>query len=634
MKYWLAIIFFVLLKMQGALFAQGRLETDTIRLKDVELFGIRNKEKDQLKSVHIDSAMIANHQSSTLADLLAQSTVYVKNYGSSMLALPGFRGTAGDHTKLYWNGISLNSSMYGLQDLNLVPVFLLDGVDINYGGASITGGSGGFGGSLNLESNNYKTVHKLELSSAIGSFGTYKEGLGASYGTGKWWAATKAYYNTAQNNFPYINTFKWNSPQETEQDAAMHQYGIMQMLGFEVSDKDVLKADLWYQNSYRNLPQTMISGANHEYQADESFRSNLSWRHYEKSNQYGLDASYVKEYLFYHNEIADINSPAWNSRYELKGSYSSQFKIPLSLKAGLEDAEETVQIKEYQGLKMRNMSGIWADGCYDISKKWRSGLVTRLGSADFRDLQYAFAASLAFKPLDDERLVFHLNDGHNFNYPNLNDLYWYPGGNPDLKPENTWFGETGISSALKIGKMTTLKPELTFFSNFIDNYILWTPAGGSLWQAKNLKKVWARGFESAINVEHRMKTLNISFKIAYQYTPSTDQSLTSLYDQNFGRQLIYIPQHTAQALLRVGIKKFEFTAEYTYTGPRNTTDQELGSYALVNIFAGRNFSYKNVNINILAKCNNVFNESYQAIIWRPIPGRWFELSLKITLLGY
>jgi len=630
-KYVLSILFIWIFLTTAQLSAQKISQPDTTKIKEVELIGIRNKEKDLLKTISIDSADIINHQSSTLADLLSQSSVYIKNYGASMIASPGFRGTAEDHTKTYWNGIPLNSSMYGIQDLNLIPVFLLDGVDINYSGASLVNGSGGFGGSLNLESNSKYSKNGIELLSTIGSFGEVKEYLGAKYGSQKFWASTKIYYETAQNNFPYINTFQWNNPAETEQDASMYQYGILQSFGWQISPKDILKANIWYQDSYRNLPQTMISDVNHEYQKDESLRSDITYRHYDTGYNWGLDGSYVKEYLFYHNQLSDINSTSYNERYEMKGNYSPEFKIPIALKMGVEDVEEIANTLEYYGQKMRNRESIWADGNYDISKHLLAGLVIRTEAINFSAPQLAYTGSISYKTFKSDELVVHANGGHNFNYPNLNDLYWYPGGNPNLLPENTYFAEAGLSSAIRFKEVNEIKADVTFFSNWIDNYIQWTPSGGSYWQAQNLKKVWARGIETNISYSHKWHSSILLLRGAWQYTPSSDQTLTSAYDQTLGRQLIYVPLYTAQTLARITLKKYELTVEYTYTGARNTTDLQLPGYSLINVFAGRSFSIKKLNFNILAKCNNVFNETYQAIIWRPMPGRWYELSLKIIV---
>jgi iron complex outermembrane receptor protein len=548
-----------------------------------------------------------------------------------MVASAGFRGTAGDQTKTYWNGTPLNSSMYGIQDLNLIPVFLLDGVDINYSGASLVNGSGGFGGSLNLQSNANHSKNGIELVSAIGSFGEVKYYLGANYGNQIFWAATKVYYETAHNNFPYINTFQWNNPAETEQDASMYQYGILQSFGWQVSPKDIVKANFWYQNSFRNLPQTMISNDNHEYQKDEALRSIITFKHYGKDYNLGLDGSYVKEYLFYHNQLSDINSASYNDRYELKCNYNPEFKIPLALKTGIEDVEEKANTHEYYGQKMRNRASIWADASYGFGKHWLAGLIMRTESINFKTPQLAYTGSVSYKVFKQDQLNFYVNGGHNFNYPNLNDLYWYPGGNPNLQPENAWFGETGVSSDIKFKQANELKASITVFSNWIDNYIHWTPSGGSYWQAQNLKKVWARGIESSISYNHKWKTPELMLKGGWQYTPSSNQTMTSAYDQTIGRQLIYIPLYTAQAIARIIIKKWEFTTEYNYTGARNSTNIQLPDYSLVNLFVAKSFSIKKINFYVLAKCNNVFNEAYQAIIWRPMPGRWYEVSLRITV---
>ena len=600
-------------------------------MNEVDLNAQKNNDKNRLKTIIIDSSILNNHQSQSLADLLSQSSVFVKDYGPGMVATPGFRGTADDQTKTFWNGIPLNSSMYGIQDLNLVPVFLLDGVDINYGGASLLNGSGGFGGSLNLKSDSKSEPYQAEIISTVGSFGEIKNCLGIDYGSSKIWGGTKVYDESANNNFPYINTFQWGNPAEIEKDAATHQYGALQSFGWQISDKDILTANGWYQYSYRHLPQTMISDLNHEYQVDESVRTDVQFRHYENNYNWGIDGLYANEYLFYHNELDGINEPSTNQRYELKADINPAFKIPFHLNAGIEEIQEVANIKEYEGVKQRNRTGAWVDAGYDISKKWQVGLIARTEAIDFKSVQPAFTASASFKALKKEELNLHINGGHNYNYPNLNDLYWYPGGNPNLQPEHSWFGEAGASSEIDMCHQNTLHSDITLFSNWIDNYILWTPVSGSIWQAENLKKVWARGIEASVSFDHKTSVSDILVKASYQYTPSTDQSLVSAYDQTLGEQLIYIPTQSAQAFCNVSYKKYSFTAEYTYTGSRNTTDIPLPGYSLVNVFTGRAFLYHKIHFNLAARCYNLFNESYQAIIWRPMPGRWYEISLKVDL---
>src|SRR6185437_14975865 len=401
--------------------------------------------------------------------------------------------------------------------------------------------------------------------------------------------------------------------------------------GWQVSPKDIFSADAWCQYSFRHLPQTMISDVNHEYQVDKSIRADAKYRHYESNYNWGIDASYVNEYLFYHNELDDINEPSTNQRYELKADINPVFKIPFHLNAGLDEIEETANIKEYNGLKQRNRTGLFADASYDILKRWQIGLVARTEVIDFKLPQPAFTASASFRALKKEELDFHINGGHNYNYPNLNDLYWYPGGNANLQPEHSWFGEAGASSDIDLHNGNSIHSDMTIFSNWVDNYILWTPLSGSNWQAENLKKVWARGLEASVSFDHKTASTEVLLKASYQYTPSTDQSLVSAYDQTLGEQLIYIPLQTAQALCNVAYLKYSLTAEYTYTGARTTTDISLPGYSLANVFISRAFIYNKFHFDLTARCYNIFNESYQAIISRPMPGRWYELSLKAEL---
>jgi hypothetical protein len=95
MRIYQVYIVILLLFLSEGLRAQHNLGKDTFKLQEIELIGIRNKEKDLLKTISMDSTLIADHQSGTLTDLLSQSSVFVKDYGPGMVATPGFRGTAG-----------------------------------------------------------------------------------------------------------------------------------------------------------------------------------------------------------------------------------------------------------------------------------------------------------------------------------------------------------------------------------------------------------------------------------------------------------------------------------------------------------------------------------------------------------
>ena len=66
---------------------------------------------------------------------------------------------AANHTLIDWNGININSPMLGQSDLSLIPVGLIDDIQIYFGGASMPINNGGIGGTINLET---KPVWKKE----------------------------------------------------------------------------------------------------------------------------------------------------------------------------------------------------------------------------------------------------------------------------------------------------------------------------------------------------------------------------------------------------------------------------------------------------------------------------------------
>ena len=48
-----------------------------------------------------------------------------------------------------------------------------------------------------------------------------------------------------------------------------------------------------------------------------------------------------------------------------------------------------------------------------------------------------YVLSEIYNNLKGSEIEYHYGTG--FRYPTFNDLYWQPGGNPDLEPEKSWY---------------------------------------------------------------------------------------------------------------------------------------------------------------------------------------------------
>ena len=85
--------------------------------------------------------------------------------------------------------------------------------------------------------------------------------------------------------------------------------GLVQELYFR-RNRNSLSARMWYQNSDRNLPASMLTGttAANETQFDESLRTVLNYEANKGWSEYFLTASYNLANLNYTNKLASIYS--------------------------------------------------------------------------------------------------------------------------------------------------------------------------------------------------------------------------------------------------------------------------------------------------------------------------------------
>jgi outer membrane cobalamin receptor len=78
---------------------------------------------------------------------------------------------------------------------------------------------------------------------------------------------------------------------------------------------------------------------------------------------------------------------------------------------------------------------------YEPTKKTQLSLQLRKDFISDSDAPLIFATGINYKPFEAEDLIFKANVSRNFHTPSLNDLYWQPGGNPNLRPEEGYSSE-------------------------------------------------------------------------------------------------------------------------------------------------------------------------------------------------
>ena len=124
----------------------------------------------------LDVEIIKQNITKSLADLLSEnSSIFIKSYGQGSLATASIRGAGASHTKVLWNGISLNNPMLGQTDFSLIPVFFIDRAEILKGGSSLISVGGALGGGILLHSDSeIKSGIYSELIQTFGSCKTFQ----------------------------------------------------------------------------------------------------------------------------------------------------------------------------------------------------------------------------------------------------------------------------------------------------------------------------------------------------------------------------------------------------------------------------------------------------------------------------
>lgn len=236
-------------------------------------------------------------------------------------------------------------------------------------------------------------------------------------------------------------------------------------------------------------------------------------------------------------------------------------------------------------------------------------------------------------------VVFRLNAARNYHKPSLNDMYWIPGGNPDLHPEDGFTGDVSLSAAFG-GSQLNFNTEVTGFVSVIENWIAWQPAlnGAYYWQANNIRDVYSRGVEYQFSGYYKNKGFIIRSGGNYSFTRTTNQNAVHSSDASRKKQLIYIPKHKGGAYVSSTWHRYTLKFDISAIGRRYTTssnaessyEQVLYPYLLGKLTASKQFKYSEHYLDMKFTIDNLFDKSYQSILWRPMPGRNFTFTIALT----
>ena len=624
-------------------------QNDTIMLENIEISAsyINNKVQHKTMERKIDTAVIKRLKTVSLSQLLIQhSPVFIKTYGPGGTASASFRGTTSSHTLVLWNGFQLNSPTLGEVDFSMIPVFFTDEISLRWG-SKTSANSGGLGGVVNI-ANNQKFNEGLILDArqTYGSFNTWGSYLTVGYSAKNFIARVKAYRNSSDNDFTYTNIATIPHQEMKQKNADFVDFGFMPEVQARFKNS-LLTFVSWNQFSHRNYPQIMPNVFNNtkEYADNDFSRNFLSYKYYWNSGRVEVKSSYFHEVQTYFLESYTSNGNPVTQNHSLNKSDVFRQIIDLQqdlykswkLYAKIQWDNEKVSSSNYDSSTTsspkRNILSLYAAVDGKIYKDLDLRMTLRNDIVDDKSVGLFPTATLTYRMPFVKGLSFNAGYSHNYRNPTLNDLYWNPGGNENLKGEN---GKTVDFDINYLYENLNFNLDLRtgFYYSKVKDWIQWVPTTYRYWMPKNVSEVMARGAEFHLKANYRYAFWNFTLSGNYVYSHTTDESEYAQQYDSDGKQLIYIPKHHANAFAEARWKTWNLNYTFEFTGKRTTSMNDddffaydLPYYTLHHISLGKQLNKFRLEFRI----NNLTDNDYQTVLWRAMPGRSYEVYLEFKL---
>lgn len=594
------------------------MEDTTFAISTVEVRAGRLLGHDATdNTVVLDSAQYPGMIQATLGDMLAMITpIAMKQYGPSGIGTSSIRGGSAAQTSILWNGFALNNPMLAQSDLSLIPAPLLDRVSLTYGSGSALWGSGAVGGVIALENQvRFNDGFLAEAGLGWGSFGQQQQHLRLNYGGELATTQLRVFRRQARNDFGYTDLF---GESRTLDHARSRQTGVTFSQSFRFGEHQ-LAAHTWWQQAERQIPPTRVQSQSVAEQEDAALRLALHYSYQTDRWQLNARAARFADRLGYRDSLLDLATDSRAISYwgEILGGYRASAGHHLEM--GIQFNDQTGKSAAYAGSGQRQ-SWSWR-GRYRWypAEGWLVSLRLRQSWADGKRLP--LIPYLGVHGVLTPWLTVRANVNRSYRLPGLDDLYWNPGGNPDLLPEAGWGQELGVQSNATIGSFK-LRAGITAFSRQIDNWIQWVP-GNSYWSPRNIRDVWSRGIEHDIAVNWQATDWAASLRLFYHYVRSTDES-------DAGQQLIYVPRHQVGG--QVGVQRGTWFLRYNHrcSSRSYTVADHTGSIAgwqRGDVHLGYYWSALGLSGRLQASVLNLWNADYELVVNRPLPGRHMQINL-------
>ncbi|MDO7854455.1 TonB-dependent receptor plug domain-containing protein [Hymenobacter convexus] len=593
--------------------------------------------------LELDSATLAQYRGGNLADVLqARTPLALKYYGPGQLATIALRGTSAQHTAVLWNGLNIMLPTLGQNDFSLLTVGASTSVAIQPGPAAALYGSGAVGGAVLLNSApDWRPGLRGSVQADAGSFGLAGGSAEARTATPTVAVRVAASYREAQNNYTYTLQEARGPVRYTLQNAALrHQWSLSPDVAWRVGQAAELTAAAWLTDVDREIQSGVNIAGSQARERDQSRRLVLGYRHVGARQQWAVRGAWFEDILNYQDGGAPSNSRVRTT--QAQAEHTTALSTRGSLRLGGEAQHFAAQVDGYGTTEIsENRAAAFALLRYDprpalrLSANLRqaalpTGLAPLTPTLGLEwDLLAAPDSAAA------QALTFKASAARSYRAPTLNERYWRPGGNPELRPESGIGYEGGLHHRRAWSRRLALESELTAFRQDVDDWVQWLPSASTgIWSPRNLRRVRSQGVEASTALRLRQGRYDGRVQAAYHYTDTRKTQGSAADSDPVGVQLAYVPLHQASLSTDQRWRAWLLSTTLAFTSFRyiNASGTDfLPGTGLLGATLGRTVQGPaRTSVLLLLQATNLLNQTYFSYPGRPAPPRAISASVRLS----
>jgi vitamin B12 transporter len=537
--------------------------------------------------------------------------ISVKSYGGPAgISTLSMDGGPSSHTLVMVNGIDISSAQNGEADLSQLPLPYIE--SMSYIPYDITqSGNGGIDGVVKLETGDQQT----HLNLSQGSFGHRAYDIYLNHEISGFWTSLQVGQRHEEGKYPV----QWQGKESFRKNNQLEQKFAA------ITLRKMLRKDLYWQLTAMSSHQSRgVAGLlwspdtiSHRNDQLTLLGSSLGWIRHKGNSHLYFSARNSKEK--YTNPLFNIRSDHRLHGYHVALSDERQLGKNLKLNSDFG----------------YNLDQITSASTNDRSRKTINASLAPtlylLKTVEFTPtVKIHYSADLYEEVLNDFQVHVPLNwgplaqvawsQGNIFKYPTFNDLFWEPGGNPDLKPEET--SVTTLQSRFHFGYMGSL--QLQWQKKESDNLIQWMPVL-SYWQPGNVHSATRESRKALWQLDVPQ----------YHFSAFAHYSVIKTLDHERNLPLRYAPDKTSALGFTWAPQKLEINMQYNFISDR------ISMYGYpehvyidgAGVWSGsiaRTWDGKKGRLTLVLSADNIEDTSYETIKGYPEPGRSYRIATKFS----